>query len=336
MMRAMAQSAEPSVRVTKGTEGAALVSAPAEDVLVFVAQTDGFKLIGGKGRGAGWADIVELRLSDNPTVAQAWKRAMPVRVTATTPTHVAGPYWATDAVLVPVGHAHMVVFGGPSVRNVSDAVLVGEAAKLVAGTGTVSAEKLLSDELELVHAMRELTTYQPTDVRETARHIATVAARALSCDVAAVRVQNGDHATLEIVRMGPAEGESKADPHMAGRDAGEFLQAAASMSDLMVEQTVGPDPEVWKQHIVSRMTLPIGPDLDLGALALGHAEGHERGFTSLCQRIGRALAQSAEQLLNQAIAHEQLQADRQSAQRTRRRRSDGPKSVGNHTGSRQR
>src|SRR5690349_10440451 len=118
--------------------------------------------------------------------------------------------------------------------------------------------------------------------------------------------------------MGPSEGESAADPHMAGRDAGEFLQAASALSDPMVEQTVGPDPEVWKQHVVSRMTLPIGPELDLGALALGHAEGHERGFTSLCQRIGRALAQSAEQLLNQAIAHEQLQAERQSFQRATR------------------
>lgn len=285
------------------------VTAPAEDVLVFEAQPDGFKLIGGKGRGAGWAAIVELRLNDNPTVAQAWKGAAPVRVTATTPTHICGPYWATDAVLVPVGHAHMVVFGGPSVRQVSDAALVGEAAKMVAETGTVSAEKLLSDELELVHAMRELTTYQPTDVRETARHIATVAARALSCDVAAVRVQFGNQATLEVVHMGPGDDVDN-NPRNAGRDAGEFLQVAASMSDPMVEQAVGPDPEVWKQQVVSRMTLPIGPDLDLGALALGHAEGHERGFTSLCQRIGRALAQSAEELLNQAIAHEQLEAER--------------------------
>jgi hypothetical protein len=296
-------------------KGTALVTAPAEDVLVFEVQHDGFKLIGGKGRGAGWADIVELRIADNPTVAQAWNGAVPVRVTSTTPTHVAGPYWSTDAVLVPVGQAHMVVFGGPSVRAVTDAALVGEAAKMVAGTGRVTAEKLQSDELELIQAMRELTAYQPTDVRATARHIATVAARALSCDVAAVRVQTGERATLEIVRMGPGEGQSEADPQMAGRDAGEFLQAAASMSDPMVEQTVGPDPEVWKQHVVSRMTLPIGPAFDLGALALGHAEGHERGFTSLCQRIGRALAQSAEQLLNEAIAHEQLEAEKQSFER---------------------
>ena len=292
-------------------------TAVAEDVLVFEAQPDGFKLIGGKGRGAGWANIVELRMADNPTVEQAWKWAMPVRVATGTATHVAGPYWASDAVLVPVGHAHLVVFGGPSTRRVSDAMLVGEAARAVAETGHVSAEKLLADELELVHAMRELQSYQAKDVRETARHIATVAARALSCDVAAVRVQTGDQATLEVVRMGDGE-DIDTDARMAGRDAGEYLEAAATLADPMVEQMVGPDPEVWKQRVVSRMTLPIGPELDLGALALGHATGHERGFTSLCQRIGRALAQSAEQLLNQAIAHEQLNAERSSFQRATR------------------
>jgi diguanylate cyclase (GGDEF)-like protein len=289
----------------------------AEDVLVFEAQPDGFKLIGGKGRGAGWANVVELRMVENPTVAQAWKVALPVRVATTTPTHIAGPYWAADAVLVPVGHAHLVIFGGPSTKRVSDAALVAEAARVVAETGHVSAEKLLADELELVHAMRELSTYQPTDLRETARHIATVAARALSCDVAAVRVQAGEHATLEVVQLGAGQGVD-ASPQMAGRDASEFLEAAASLSDPMVEQAVGPDPEVWKQRVVSRMTLPIGPELDLGALALGHAAGNERGFTSLCQRIGRALAQSAEPLLNQAIAHEQLNAERQSFQRATR------------------
>jgi diguanylate cyclase (GGDEF)-like protein len=289
----------------------------AEDVLVFEAQPDGFKLIGGKGRGADWANVVELRMVENPTVAQAWKVALPVRVATATPTHVAGPYWAADAVLVPVGHAYLVVFGGPSTKSVSDAVLVGEAARAVGETGHVSAEKLLADELELVHAMRELSTYQPTDVRETARHIATVAARALSCDVAAVRVQSGDQTTLEVVHLGSGDGDH-AYPEIAGRDAGEFLEAAAAMSDPMVEQSVGPDPEVWKQRVVSRMTLPIGPELDLGALALGHTIGHERGFTSLCQRIGRVLAQSAEQLLNQAIAHEQLSAERQSFKRATR------------------
>lgn len=297
----------------------------AEDVLVLEAQPDGFKLIGGTGRGAGWANIVELRTVENPTVAQAWKVATPVRVATATPTRVAGPYWAADAVLVPVGHAHLVVFGGPSTRRVTDAVLVGEAARIVAETGDVPAEKLLADELELVHAMRELQSYRATDVRETARHIATVAARALSCDVAAVRVQSGDQATLEVVHIG-GDGVD-ADPGIAGRDASEFLEAAAAMSDPMVEQSVNGDPQVWKQNIVSRMTLPIGPELDLGALTVGHAAGHERGFTSLCQRIGRALAQSAEQLLGQAIVHEQLQAERRGFQRATR--TDSLTGIGN-------
>ncbi len=130
-------------------------------------------------------------------------------------------------------------------------------------------------------------------------------------------MQAGEQATLEVVRLG-SDDDGEADAQIAGRDAGEYLEAAAALTDAMVEQIVGPDPEVWKQRVVSRMTLPIGPEFDLGALALGHAAGHERGFTSLCQRIGRALAQSAEPLLNQAIAHEQMNAERQSFQRATR------------------
>jgi diguanylate cyclase (GGDEF)-like protein len=298
----------------------------AEDVLVFQWETSFFRLIGGRGRGAGWADIVDVPLADNPTVEQAWRWGVPVRVASDTPERVCGPYWATDAVVVSVGQDHLVVFGGPSVKLTSDAVLVGAAARTVAETGRVSAEKLLSDELELIHAVRELTTYRATDLRETARHIATVAARALSCDLAAVSVRGADRTTLEVVHLEAGE-QADSDINHAGRDVGTFLAAAATLADPMVEQTVGPDPEVWKERVVSRMTLPIGPELDLGALSLGHAAGHERGFTSLCQRIGRALAQSAEVLLDQAITHEQLTSEREQFQRATR--TDSLTGVGN-------
>ena len=90
---------------------------------------------------------------------------------------------------------------------------------------------------------------------------------------------------------------------------------------------MGDDPKVWRDRVVSRMTLPIGVNGGLGALSLGHAEGHERGFTSLCQRIGRALANSAEPLLIQAIAHEQLTTERE--QYARATRTDPLTGVGN-------
>lgn len=288
--------------------------AVAEDVLVFRRAQDSFKLIGGRGRGAGWAGIVEVKPEESASFRRAWRSGVPVRVGATSKVNVCGPYWAEHAVVVPVGHEHLVVFGGPTVESRPDAVFVMEAARIVSQTGEVSAEKLLSDELEVVHAVRSMMAYQPLNVRDTARHIATVAARALSCDVAAVRVRTPSEATLDVFQVVPSD-DADAAPCTPGRDAMPFLEAASSAGSPIVEQTAGRDPEVWTERVVSRMTLPIGPQVGLGALSLGHVEGHERGFTSLCQRIGRALAELAEPLLNQAIAHEQLAIEREQYQR---------------------
>jgi len=286
----------------------------AEDVLVFHREANVFRLAGGHGRGEGWANIVELSLDENPIVERAWRSGVPVRISGKRPVQVCGPYWARNALVVPVGQEHLVVFGGPSVARGSDGEFVATAARTVAQTNAVSAEKLLADELEVVLAVRAMTAYQPTSVRDTARHIAKVAARALSCDVAAVRVRAPHGATLEALRLAPEE-SPEGNQDVVGRDAERFLDAAAAMREPMVEQTVDPQPEVWTNEVVSRMTLPIGAGRKLGAMSLGHAAGAERGFTSLCQRIGRALAESAEPLLLQAISHEQLANERELFQR---------------------
>jgi diguanylate cyclase (GGDEF)-like protein len=296
-----------------------------EDILVFRWTPDSFRLIGGRGRGAGWANIVEVGLRDSESMNKAWSSGAPVRVSSTAKVNIGGPYWASQAVVVPVGQEYLVVFGGPGVEGHSDASFVAAAARAVAQTGEASAEKLLADELEVVHAVRSLMSYQPLSVRETARHIATVAALALSCDVAAVHVRAPSETTLDIIQI--ADNAIDVEAGHAGRDAGPFLEAAASQGQPIVEQTVGPDPEVWTSRVVSRMTLPIGTHGSLGALSLGHAEGHERGFTGLCQRIGRILADSAEPLLNQAIAHEQLASERE--QYARATRIDPLTGVGN-------
>jgi diguanylate cyclase (GGDEF)-like protein len=288
------------------------VGATAEDVLVFRRADGVFHLVGGAGRGAGWASIVDIAPAESPLMENAWRSGVPVRVSAPDPVRVGGPYWAAQAAVVPVGREHLVVLGGAAVGAMPDAVLVADAARAVAHTGDASAEKLLTDELEVVHAVRALQSYQPLCVRDTARHIATVAAKSLSCDVAAVSVRGAPEPLLEVLQL--ADGEVVGtDPGLAGRDAARFLDAAATVTEPIVEQSVGAVPEVWTDPVVSRMTLPIGGGL--GTLALGHAVGRERGFTSLCQRIARALAESAEALLSQAIAHEQLAAEREQYQR---------------------
>ncbi|MFI5254415.1 MAG: GGDEF domain-containing protein [Candidatus Limnocylindrales bacterium] len=295
-----------SARTLAQARLAAAEDVPAEDVLVFARRGDGFGLVGGMGRGAGWAEIVEVGTEDEPLVERAWRTGMPVRQDAAEPVHVVGPYWARHSAVVPVGHEHLVVFGSTSPINASDAVVVRMAAQSVAKTGDVSAEKLLADELELVHAIRALMAYRAENVRDTARHIALVAARALSCDVGVVQVADGQTEALEVIQfldLGTVAGS-------AGPDAAAYLRDASLLADLHVEQTVKPDPRVWQSAVVSRLTVPIGSDAPLGAFALGHSVDRPRGFTLLCQRIARALAESAELLLAQAITREALAAER--------------------------
>jgi PleD family two-component response regulator len=87
------------------------------------------------------------------------------------------------------------------------------------------------------------------------------------------------------------------------------------MPEPRVEQTVDETARVWAAAIVSRLTLPLGTDAPLGALTVAHGEARPRGFTMLCQRIARVLAESAELLLSQAVAREQLNAERESLRR---------------------
>jgi diguanylate cyclase (GGDEF)-like protein len=76
-----------------------------------------------------------------------------------------------------------------------------------------------------------------------------------------------------------------------------------------IEQAAPPDPDIFGLPVASHLTLPIAGDVG-GTLALGHTLARARGFTSLCQRIGRAIADAAELLISQAHAREQLAAER--------------------------
>ncbi len=53
------------------------------------------------------------------------------------------------------------MFGGPDPVDAPDATLVPMAAQLVATLQQVSPAKLLADELEIVHAIRDLMDYRP-------------------------------------------------------------------------------------------------------------------------------------------------------------------------------
>jgi diguanylate cyclase (GGDEF)-like protein len=280
----------------------------ATDTLVFHITEHGLSLIGGSGRGEGWSGIVDLMLEQEPIAARVHGSSRPARVDGEAPVRVIGPYWARHAALVPVGGEHLVVFGSDEPLPDSDATLVPAAAHLVAEVQQVSPAKLLADELELVHAVRDLIEYRPESVVETARHIAAKAAEPLSCEVGAVLLHyNGDLVAEVVTRNWAADLDSAA---IRGTLVALFQRAElGAFVDLEIGAETG-EALGRDQGLVARFVLPIGRPKPFGVLVVAHAAARARGFTNLCQRIGHSLAEVAESLLVQAISREHLAADR--------------------------
>ena len=274
-----------------------------DDVLVFEQKDAVFALVGGSGRGETWAGIVEVDAASS-LVGRAWRSGRPLRQSGPRAAHVAGPYHARHAVAVPLGDRHVVVFGGSRPLTAGDSELVRRAAAAVDHTDAVPAHKLLADELELVHAVRSLMAYRPENIADTLRHVATVAAAALSCEIAAVRVEFEGRIVATAINL---ESGDQAEP---AAPLGLHLAETAGMGLPALSQAGASGPDLFGHDVASHITLPIGGDPALGALALAHTTSRPRGFTSLCQRIARAVAEAAELLISQAAAREQLAAER--------------------------
>lgn len=285
----------------------------ASDVLVLQREGATLRLLGGTGRGAGWAGTVEVDTAEEPHARQAAPGTSPVRLAGPEPVRVIGPYWSTYAALVPVGDDHVVAAGSETPIRASDAELLRHAAEAVAAVGDVSSAKLLADELEVVDAVRKLMQYRPETLRDTARHVAEVAGAALSCEFAAVLMSTPDGPMVE--RAGATREECD-DPQLCA----DLVRLARRMGDEpLVEQDLEDAGLAGRiGGLVSRYALAIGDGQDRGVLVVGHGEVRPRGFTSLCLRVGRSLADAAEVLLSQAAAREQLRAERDLFERQAR------------------
>jgi diguanylate cyclase (GGDEF)-like protein len=286
------------------------------DLLILERDGELLRLTGGAGRGAGWAGVVEARIEDEPLARRARERGRPVRVATGTPARVFGPYWSPHAVLVPVGEDHLVIAGSDSPIKMADGALRRHAAEAVAAVAAVDgvpSAKLLADELEVVGAVRELMDYHPDTVAETARHIAEVASAALSAEFAAVLARRPDGFIVE--QAGAAE--SCVDPRLCA--ALVKLSRRASSVPLLEQDVTDKGPLGRGGGVVARYTVRIGHAEELGVLVVGHVVNRPRGFTSLCQRVGRQLADAAEVLLSQAIARDDLRAERDRFAREARR-----------------
>lgn len=277
----------------------------AADLLVFERAGGKLRLLGGEGLGEGWAGVVEASLDDEPLARRACRQGAPLRLSDEEPARVLGPYWSRHAALVPVGDDHLVVLGDRHPIRASDGELRRHAAEAVSELGGIPSSKLLADELEVVDAVRQLMAYRPEEVRATARHVAEVAAASLSCDLAAVVVRTADGPIFEVV--GSHAGE-RDDPRLSA----DLVRLERRLKqEPLLEQDVRDRGRLGRGGgLVARYALTIGSGPNRGMLLVGHAVTRPRGFTLLCQRVGRALADAAEVLLGQAIARDELRAER--------------------------
>jgi len=278
------------------------------DRLIFHVTPAGLSLVGGSGRGAGWMGIVDLPLESEPLAARVLRSSRTARLETDEATRVIGPYWATNALVVPVGIEHLVVFGAQHPLPESDATLVPEAARLVANLQQVPPDKLLADELEVVQAVRDLMDVQPESVELTARHIAERSADPLSCEVGAVLVRANGRLVAEVVtRDWPAI----LDPDAIRATLVRLFSRVEGGAVLEPELEAVTDDALGRNAgLVARFAVPIGRQQPIGVVVVAHAASRPRGFTNLCQRIGHALADAAEPLLLQAISREALAKER--------------------------
>jgi diguanylate cyclase (GGDEF)-like protein len=151
--------------------------------------------------------------------------------------------------------------------------------------------------------------YRPETLAATARHVADVAAASLSCDFAAVLVPGADGPVVSVSgTAAAADADGCADPKLCA----ELQRLAARIGDEpLLEQLVRDRGRLGRGGgLVTRYALRIGSGRSRALLVVGHDAARPRGFTMLCQRVGRALADAAEVLLGQASAREELAAER--------------------------
>ena len=268
----------------------------AKDVFVFrrVADNTLFN-VGGLGRGAGWAGNVTVEPSFEPWLAKVGEETV-LRRRSGVPFRAFGPYCATEIVAVATSHDDVVVLAGDGSSVHEDDRLVSAAEKISGAIGPVTPEKRDADELEVRQAIQALGEFQGSSIHEAATHLATVTARSLSCEWGAVLL------------VGPPPRLFQADEGWSPTATEEEIVAAlmplhaVARSEIFVEQDLSQSafpyhPLTFDDGLFARCVVPVGKDAELGLLVAAHAGSAPRGFTSLCQRVARTMAEAGRPLL---------------------------------------
>jgi diguanylate cyclase (GGDEF)-like protein len=293
-------------------------AAGATDLFVFRRIADGrFAHVGGIGRGAGWAGIVEIGVEQEPLVETALSTGEVVRRSAPDPWHVLGPYYAQCVVVVSVTQDVFVVFGAESDRMgaVPDDDLASLARFAADALVEVTPAKRLADELEALNAVRELLHSPAETFEEALQRLVDQATASLSCDLGFLYVPERRQLVVCDKRDGASVDTEVATRTLAAlAERGRFpvcIQRAAE-DEL-------PAPFSSADGVLAYYVLELAQPVS-GVLLLLHTQaGVARGFTLLCQSLGARLVEAAEPLLAAALLRDTLNADLERAERDARR-----------------
>jgi hypothetical protein len=286
---------------------AAAASVGASDLFV-LRRVSGNRFVhfGGSGRGSGWAGLIEVSTDEEGSLEDALSTRRPVRLAHGGKELVFGPYYAHAAAFVPVTPDVVVVFGGEdeALGAATDDALQSAATLAADAVEAVTPAKQIADELEELDAVRAAAAVDAGSVEETMRALALVAAEALSCEVAAVYLVNGDR--IEIVDRGwalrePPERVAAALKSVLGEARFPYCVQDASVVPL-------PAPLDRERGIRSYYLLEL-TGLSNGVLFVAHTDAAPRGFTLLCRRLGLRLAGVASVGLGAALTREWCSAE---------------------------
>lgn len=269
--------------------------------------------VGGFGRGTGWAGTVEVDPAGEPLLAHLPPGAGQVRRTRVGPRRVMGPYWAHEAALVRVGHDALVVLGHPQAPLATgDRELATLAARLSACVLEASAAKRLADELEVLHAVRAVATGCTLELPTALQHVVDVATASLSCELGVLCDGAG-----RIAVCGALAPESRdCVDRVLARLSARAGQGLCCLQDVTAEDDLGPLSYACGVRSLLAVSLPGVPG---GLLVVAHTAAAPRGFTSLCQQLGRQVADAGAVVTQAASVRQRLRQALQDDERLARR-----------------
>jgi hypothetical protein len=264
-----------------------------------------FVHFGGSGRGAGWAGLVEVTSDDEVALRETLQSRKPVRLEHGGKELVFGPYYALAAAFVPVSNDVVVVFGTNEsglIKTPTDEALQSAALLAADAVGSVTPAKQLADQLEELEAVRAVMAIEHSphgEVEEFARQLGRVAAEALSCELAAVYVENGDR--IVITSTGWQLESTPEEVRGAMKDVLSEGRFPYCVQDAAIVRL--PEPLNRETGIRSYYLLEL-TGLGRGVLFVAHTDAAPRGFTLLCRRLGQRLAAVISARLGYALTQE--------------------------------